>query len=56
MTVALIVAIVGAIVYVVCERLSFNGPTERLDPCGTIPEIGRLAFVAGLLAYLIGGR
>ena len=47
MTVALIVAIVGAVVYLVADRM------ERTQE---FAELGRLAFLAGLLAYLIGGR
>jgi len=45
MSIPLIVAIIGAVVYIVC------GFSTKYAEVG---ELGRLAFVAGLLAYLLG--
>ena len=45
MSIALIICVAGLVVYVVCNR---RAPLEE------IAEIGRLAFVAGLLAFLFG--
>lgn len=45
MTIALIVCIIGAIIYLLCTAI------------GKYPEVGelgRLAFFAGLLAFLMG--
>jgi hypothetical protein len=46
MAISLIIAIVGAILYVVC---SIAGRYAEVG------ELGRLAFVAGLLAFLLKG-
>jgi hypothetical protein len=44
MSIALIVAIVGALAYLLLDRV------ERLE---AFAELGRLAFLAGLLAFLL---
>jgi hypothetical protein len=46
MAISLIIAIVGAILYVVC---SIAGRYAEIG------ELGRLAFVAGLLSFLLRG-
>lgn len=50
MAISLIVCIVGGVVYLLC-----NLPAEISDRRMThaIEELGRLAFFAGLLAYLM---
>jgi ABC-type tungstate transport system substrate-binding protein len=45
MNIAVIVCVIGLVVYVVCNR---RGPLEELA------ELGRLAFFAGLIAFLFG--
>jgi hypothetical protein len=45
MNIALIVCVVGLVVYAACNR---RGPLEELA------ELGRLAFFAGLIAFLFG--
>lgn len=45
MTLALMIAIIGGIIYLITEH------TER---GGHVGELGRLAFLCGLLAYLLG--
>jgi hypothetical protein len=44
MTVALIVAIIGAIVYLICDAIG---------KYAAVGELGKIAFLCGLLAYLI---
>ena len=46
MTIALIICIIGGIIYAVCS--------ERASIPAFVAEMGRLAFFAGLLAYLLG--
>lgn len=46
MTIALIIAIIGALVYIISTGL------ENIPPC--IAEIGRISFFVGLLAFLLG--
>jgi hypothetical protein len=46
MTIALIVAIIGGLVYLVC---SWKGVSD-------FAELGRIAFFCGLLAFLMGAR
>jgi hypothetical protein len=51
MSIALIVCIVGGVVYLI-GVLAKSDPTQL--PAGLM-ELGRLAFVAGLLAFLLKG-
>lgn len=49
MALALIVAIIGGLVYIVAAQ----GDNAALSRVG---ELGKYAFLSGLLAYLLGGK